>query len=83
MYTVSILGETNDGISIDRELGTFKTAAEATKLCEQLNELLRDKLLCIYRELLSWRFDISYIEGDGTETTVYIMDSDKDEVEAV
>lgn len=83
MYTASILGETNDGISIDRKLATLQTEREAIELCEQLNELLRDKLLCIYKELLSWRFDISYIEGDGTETTVYIMDSDKDEVEAV
>lgn len=80
MYIVSILGTTNDKICIDRELGRFQTLDEAKKLCEQLNELLRDKLLCIYRDLLEWRFNISIEEGDGTETTLYIMDSDKDEL---
>ena len=80
MYRVSILGETNDGISIDRELGEFPTKEQAVNLAEQLNELLRNKLLCIYRELLEWRFDISVQDVDGTYTTIGIMDSDKDEL---
>lgn len=83
MYRVSILGETNDGISIDRDLATLPTEREAVELCEQLNELLRDKLLCIYRDLLEWRFDISIEDVDGTFTTLYIMDMDSDELKEV
>lgn len=80
MYRVNILGETNDGIPIDRELGEFDTKEQAVNLCEQLNELLRDKLLCIYRDLLEWRFDVSVQDIDGTYTCIGIMDSDKDEL---
>lgn len=78
MYRVSILGETNDGISIDRELGEFDTKEQAVNLCEQLNELLRDKLLCIFRDLLEWRFDVSVQDIDGTYTCIGIMDSEND-----
>ncbi len=81
MYRVSILGETNDGTSIDRELGEFPTKEQAVNLAEQLNELLRNKLLCIYRELLEWRFDISMQDVDGTYTCIGIMYSDKDELQ--
>lgn len=83
MYKLSIISETNDGVSIDRELATFEEKQQAVELAEQLNELLRVKLLCIYRDLLSWRFDISQDSGDGTFQTVAIMDSDSETLQEI
>ena len=80
MYRVTLLGETNDGKSIDRELGTFDTREQAEELAFQINGLVRDDLLCTYRSMLEWRIDISMEDIDGTYTCVGIMDSDKDEL---
>lgn len=80
MYRVTLLGETNDGKSIDRDMGTFESEMQAVECAVQLNGLLRDDLLCIFRSMFEWRIDVSVQDIDGTYTCIGIMDSDKDEL---
>ena len=79
MFKVSIVGTLNDGTDISEELIEVDNLSSAEELCTKLNKLLRDKLLCIFRDMLEWRFDISMYMGDGTYDLYEILDSDKDD----
>lgn len=83
MFRVTLLGETKDGKSIDREFGLYESKEQAEFVATQINGLLREDLLCIAKGLLEWRVDISKEDVDRTYTCIGIMDSDKDELSEV
>lgn len=81
MYKVCIVGQNNEGKAFTKYLGSFDSFDSAVHLCKELNVLLRELLLCIYRDLLEWRFDIYFHDKEtGNDDLVGVMDSDSEEI---
>lgn len=78
MYKVCIVGETKDGVSVNKELGTFNTYSEVWDLCWVLNNLLVNDLRIIQLDLLEWRFDVEKKNDDGTWDLHVIINSDNE-----
>lgn len=78
MYKVCIVGETKDGVAVNKELGIFPTYKEAWDLCFQLNDLLVNDLRLIQLDLLEWRFDVMKKDNMGMWDLHVIIDSDNE-----